>query len=122
MAEIDVTFLAGQRILVVEDEYFIAQELLLLLRETGAEPVGPVSTLAQALGLAARAGALDGAILDVNLGGEMVWPLVDLLRSRGVRIVLATGYSDLAIPERYADLPRCEKPTGSRDLLRHLRG
>ena len=118
----DATVLAGRRILVVEDEYFIAQDLQMLLQEIGAEPVGPVPTLQQALDLAGRTPALDGAILDVNLGGEMVWPLVDLLHERGIRIVLATGYSDLVIPSPYADLPRCEKPTKSRDLLRHLGG
>ena len=122
MAGAGSSALAGRRILVVEDEYFIAQDLLFLLQEVGAEPVGPVPTLQQGLDLAAATEDLDGAILDVNLGGEMVWPLVDMLRRRGVRTVLATGYSDLVIPARYADLPRCEKPARSRDLLWHLGG
>ena len=112
---------AGRTVLVVEDEYFIAQDLVAMLLTIGIAVIGPAPTLAQARQICDAAEAIDAAILDVNLGGEMVWPLVDLLRARGVPVVLATGYSDTAIPERYAGLPRCEKPTSLHDLARHLK-
>ena len=111
---------ARRTVLVVEDDYFIAQDLVAMLQTIGVEVIGPAPNLAQARLICDAADGVEAAILDVNLGGEMVWPLVDLLRARGVPVVLATGYSDVAIPERYADLPRCGKPTGLHDLARHL--
>ena len=111
---------ARRTVLVVEDDYFIAQDLVAMLQTIGVEVIGPVPNLAQARLICDSADGVQAAILDVNLGGEMVWPLVDLLRARGVPVVLATGYSDVAIPERYADLPRCGKPTSLHDLARHL--
>ena len=112
---------AARRVLVVEDDYFIAEDLVVMLRTIGAEVLGPVPTLAQARSICAEVEDIEAAVLDVNLGGEMVWPLVDHLIARGIRVVLATGYSDVAIPERYAVLPRCEKPTDMHDLARHLK-
>jgi len=52
----------------------------------------------------------DGAILDVNLGGEPVFPVADVLIGRGIPIIFTTGYDASALPERFSHLPRCEKP------------
>ena len=65
-------FSRGRRILVVEDDFFVADEVTHGLRRHGAEVVGPAPTVAAALALLDGAAALDGAALDVNLGGEMV--------------------------------------------------
>ena len=59
-------------------------------------------------------------MLDVNLRGEAIWPVVDALLSRDVSVVLATGYDASALPGAYAHLPRCEKPTSGRALIRAL--
>ena len=64
--------------------------------------------------------ALDGAILDVNLRGELVFPVADLLRENSVRVVFATGYEQWALPEAYATVPRCEKPVAMDDLVHAL--
>jgi DNA-binding response OmpR family regulator len=72
------------RILVVEDEYLLADELALELEERGAVVLGPVPTVARALDLLTAEAALDGAILDVNLAGEPAFPVADRLFSRRV--------------------------------------
>jgi CheY-like chemotaxis protein len=108
--------LEGRLVLVVEDEYMIADEIAGMLAAAGAETLGPVARVSDALHLIAAAGRIDGALLDVNLRGEAVWPVVDALRARGVPVVLATGHDASAIPPSYAGLPRCEKPATWRDL------
>ena len=112
--------LDGRRILVAEDEYDIADAIAEALAEAGAEVLGPVPTVARALHLATAPGRLDAALLDVNLRGEAIWPVVDALRGRGVPVVLTTGYDPSAIPQAYASLPRCEKPVTGRELVRSL--
>jgi ActR/RegA family two-component response regulator len=108
------------RLLVVEDDYMIADELRQELSRAGAVVVGPVSTAAEALALVACQ-VLNGAVLDVNLAGERAFAVADALRARGVPFVFATGYDHAAIPAAYADVPYCEKPAGARKVARALR-
>lgn len=98
------------RILVVEDEYLLADDLAQELMEEGAEVVGPVPSVARAMSLLDAHARLDGAILDINLGGEPVFPVADLLIDRGVPVLFTTGYDAAALPSRLAHVPRCEKP------------
>ena len=112
--------LQGRRILVVEDEYMIAEDIAGELADAGAEPLGPVPSVASALRLIAAESRIDGALLDVNLRNEAIWPVVDMLLQRGVPLVLATGYDASAIPPAYLHLPRCEKPVSGRDLAHAL--
>ncbi|SFS11607.1 response regulator [Sphingomonas jatrophae] len=98
------------RILVVEDEYMLADELRTELGDAGAIVLGPVGNVEDALELVQSEQAIDGGILDVNLSGEMVFPAADLLTDRGVPFVFTTGYDASAIPSRFADVVRCEKP------------
>ena len=114
------TSLAGKRVLVVEDEYFIADDLRSVLEARGAEVVGPVGRLADAFVVLARNTRLDAAILDIDLHGETAYALADLLRARGVAFCFATGYGAQAIPDAYADVPRCEKPYPYEALLAAL--
>lgn len=110
---------AGRRVLLVEDDYFIADELAQWLRNAGAEVIGPVGTLSEALHLL-DSHPLDGAILDINLRGELAYPLADALISRGTPLVFSTGYDESAIPERYCDVTRCEKPLDPATVTRAL--
>lgn len=112
--------LRGRRILVAEDEYMIADEVAQALGEAGVEVVGPAARVDAALKLARGEGMLDGAVLDVSLGGQMIWPVLDALAARGVPAVLATGFDAATVPPAYAHLPCCEKPFAARDLLRVL--
>jgi DNA-binding response OmpR family regulator len=81
------------RILVVDDEPLISMLVENWLDELGCEVVGPARTVEDALALAD--GQLDGAILDVNLGGGNCYPLANVLRARGVPLAFATGDSGL---------------------------
>lgn len=115
--------LRNARILVVEDEYMLADDLATELRDAGASVLGPVGSMAQATALAEQSPDIDGALLDINLNGEMVYPIADRLTARGVEIMFVTGYDRAVIPERFADVPRFEKPLSMRrvaDAIGHL--
>ncbi len=111
--------LGGKRILVIEDEWLIAKGLVRDLRQAGAEVLGPVPAIDEALELVG-AEQLDGAVLDMNLRGEMAFAVADLLSERGVPFVLSTGYNPDALPRRYSDVPRCGKPIEVGTLARAL--
>jgi DNA-binding NtrC family response regulator len=102
--------ISGCRVLVVEDEYMLADELTTELGDAGATVLGPVGTLEDATALLRVEEHVDGAILDVNLRGEMVFPVADVLLERGVSFVFTTGYDASAIPSRFEHIVRCEKP------------
>lgn len=112
--------LSGTVVLLVEDEYLVALDLQIEIERSGATVVGPVGRLADALDLAGRATPLDVAVLDVNLHGETVFPVADVLAERGVPFVFATGQDIDAIPERHRVATRLSKPIILGDLLRHL--
>ena len=112
--------LAGRAILVVEDEYMIAVDLKKELVACGATVIGPAPSLEKAIDLIESCPVIDAAILDVSLKGETVFPAADLLASRGTPFMLATGYDRSAIPARYKDVIRCEKPIGPDKLTQVL--
>jgi two-component SAPR family response regulator len=114
--------IGGKRVLLVEDEYFIVQDLVRALKEAGAEVIGPVATVRDALRLVAASAALDGAVLDINLQGDMVYPVADALITRGVPFVFATGYGRESLPARYNAVPRCEKPVEAEKVVKALFG
>ena len=114
--------LAGRRLLVVEDDYFLADTLARALAAQGAEVIGPVSNVDAALDLVDDTNDLDGAVVDLNLQGEMAFPVADALREREIPFVFATGYDTIAIPPRYSAAPRCEKPTDLATIARALFG
>lgn len=112
--------LHGCRILVAEDEYMLADELAQELDDRGADVIGPAPTVEQAIGLARATERLHGAILDVNLGGALVYPVAEVLHDRGVPIVFTTGYDADVVPAQFAGVPRCEKPVNIRRVLATL--
>lgn len=112
--------LGGLRVLVVEDEFLLADELRCDLEAMGAQVIGPVGHLDRALALVRSETAIDAAVLDLNIAGSEVFPLADLLADRGVPMVFATGYATLALPERFAGVPTCDKPVAQAHLLRQL--
>lgn len=116
----ETMYLTGQRILVVEDEYFLASDMAAALRKLGAEVVGPVPTKDKALALLGSDQKIDAAVLDINLKGQLVFPVADALIARGVPFVFTTGYDQKAIPPAYQSIRRWEKPFDPRELVRAL--
>ncbi|WP_428970238.1 response regulator [Sphingomonas sp. Xoc002] len=108
------------RILVVEDEYMLADELQMELADADAIVLGPVSTVEEAIDLIASEAQIDGSILDVNLSGELVFPVADRLAERGVPFLFTTGYDGSIIPARFADIDRCEKPINMRRITQAI--
>jgi CheY-like chemotaxis protein len=102
-------YLAGKRILVVEDEVLIALEMADRIRSRGGLVVGPVGHINAALRMA-REEPLDGALLDVNLAGDLVYPVADALADRKIPMILVTGYSVDQLAERFRDTPKLPKP------------
>jgi DNA-binding response OmpR family regulator len=111
----------GARILVAEDEFLVAIQLEEDLIAAGWSVLGPFTSL-QTATMAARQDQFDMAILDVNLNGEMVYPLATELKQRGVRLLLVSGYEAANLPEALRGLPRMSKPYDTGALIRRIRG
>lgn len=119
MTQRDSDMLSGTRVLVVEDEYYLADDLSRTLVEAGAEIVGPVATLADAQ-RKVREGGFDCAILDMNLRGDFAFPIAQALSEAAVPFVVATGYNQESLPEAVRDAPRVEKPFTPADVVATL--
>jgi CheY-like chemotaxis protein len=111
------TPLQGSRILVVEDEYYLADEARMILSQVGADIIGPVPTVQQANAVLASNERIDGALLDVNLRGELVFELADALQARGIPFAFATGYDGDVLPDRFADRRVLGKPVRPEELI-----
>lgn len=111
--------LAPLRILVVEDETMLAMNVEEFLVEEGHVVVGPFGRLDEAL-VAAEGETLDAGLLDVNLAGEMVFPVAEALDRRGVPFLLVTGYDDRIMRKASKDWPRLMKPYRLGDVIARL--
>jgi CheY-like chemotaxis protein len=97
------------RVLVVEDELMIRMLLQDMLDDLGHTLAGEAGRIDEALALARQAD-FDIAILDVNLNGQPISPVVEVLIARGLPFVFATGYGQRGVPERYRQIPTLQKP------------
>jgi DNA-binding NtrC family response regulator len=100
---------SGRKIFVVEDEMMVAWLLEDMLAELGCAIVGPAAGVDQALAMI-EANAIDAAVLDVNLNGEMSYPIADALTARGVPFVFVTGYDKDRMLNGYRTFPVLQKP------------
>ncbi len=98
----------------------LADELSRELDDAGAIVVGPAPSVEQALDLISTKACLDGAILDVSLGGEKVDPVADVLLDRGVPFMFVTGFDKLSLGPKFADIVRCEKPVDMRVVIKAI--
>jgi DNA-binding response OmpR family regulator len=112
----ETTPLAGLRVLVVEDDYFIADEICTTLRKSGAEIVGPSPDLQHGLHLV-KSEQIDCAVLDINLRGDLAFSLANELRQRGTPAIFATGYDSSVLPGTFSDSVRLVKPVDLGALL-----
>ena len=109
----------GRRVLIVEDEVMVAMLIEDMLTDLGCVVAGSATTLEDAMRLATVA-AFDCALLDVNLRGQPIFPLVDLLRAKGVPFAFATGYGDAELRSADRAAPILSKPFREDDLARVL--
>lgn len=116
--------LSGLRVLVVEDEHLVALALADDLEEVGAVVLGPASTVEGALGLIQQYD-VEAAVLDIKLQSQMVFPVADVLHGMGVPFLFTTGFDAGGVPEKYAHVPTCEKPSSTRlvtEMLARIAG
>jgi ActR/RegA family two-component response regulator len=113
--------LQGRRILVIEDDYLVAQVICSFLEEAGAEIVGPIGWVDEAIAfIKSHCAAFDGAVLDVNLHGQKSYPIADSLLAHHVGFVFTTGYGADAVEAAYRHYPRCEKPLNQQAIVAAL--
>lgn len=111
---------AGLSILVIEDDFYQADDTRRTLEDAGATIIGPFNNLPAGL-QAIEANAPDYAVVDLNLGGGPAFEIPRELRARGVTVLIVSGYDGKAIPEDLRDLPRLEKPVSHDALTETLR-
>ena len=99
----------GRRVLLVEDEALVAMMIQECLTECGHSVIGPINRAADALS-AAKNGDFDAAILDINLGDGMAYPIAEILAARGVPFVFLTGYDADTVDSRFGEVPILQKP------------
>jgi CheY-like chemotaxis protein len=104
-----------RRVLLVEDEIFVVWLVEDMLADLGCAVVGPASSVNQALAMI-DAEAIDAAVLDVNLNGQMSYPIADALAARGVPFVFSTGYDKDALLDGYRTFPVLQKPIHRSEL------
>ena len=108
-----------RRALVVEDEIMVAMYVEDLLTDLGYEVAGMATALDEALCLA-RDGEFDFAVLDINLAGQLSFPIADELRRRGIPFLFASGYGSKVRSDAHAEAVRIQKPFIGRDLARAI--
>jgi CheY-like chemotaxis protein len=106
---------SGRRVLLVEDEPIVAWLLKDMLVDLGCSVIGPAADVNQALAMI-DAESIDVAVLDVNLRGQMSYPIADVLVARGVPFVFSTGYDKDRLLDGYRTFPALQKPFHRSDL------
>ena len=106
---------SNRRALLVEDEMLVAWLIEDMLADLGCAVIGPASSVNQALAMI-DAEAIDVAVLDVNLRGQMSYPVADVLVARGVPFVFSTGYDKDTLRDDYRTFPALQKPVQRSEL------
>ena len=113
--------LQGRRILVIEDDFLVAEILTEMLEEAGATILGPIGWRDEALAFVNHDSTrFDTVVLDINLHGQPSYPIADALIARDIQFVFMTGYGAGALEAAYRGYPRCEKPFEQKALLAAL--
>lgn len=110
--------LHGCRILLVEDDYLIADDFVRRLHHSGAQVVGPAATVEGAQALYQSADPIDFVILDINLRGTAVFPFAARLREDSVPFLFCTGYGEDVIDGSFRGVERFEKPISQHGFAR----
>ncbi len=108
--------LAGRRVLVVEDDYYLATDAARALEGAGAEIVGPCASEEDARA-ELNEQRPDAVVVDINLGGGPSFKLAETLKDHGIPFVFTTGYDAEVIPAEFAGVERLEKPFQLRQIV-----
>jgi CheY-like chemotaxis protein len=108
-------------ILVVEDEFLIALDIVAALENAGLTVVGPASTVSDAL-TAIQSRPLRGALLDAHLGGESAARIADVLLARGLPFAFVSGYGRESLPPAHNAAPLVRKPFTDQEILATVAG
>ena len=115
---------ASRRVFVVEDEIMIRMLLEDMLGDLGYTVAAAAGRIDEAMPFA-RDAEFDVAILDINLNGETVYPVAEILAARGLPFVFSTGYGERGLPDTYRNRPTLQKPfqlEGLKSTLTELMG
>jgi DNA-binding response OmpR family regulator len=112
-------FLAGRRILIVEDEMLLAMDLQIQLENEGCIIIGPAPNVAQALDAIAK-NKPDAATLDINLNGETSAEIAGALMEMSVPFILTTGYGEIPEDPQFREAPQVKKPVNMAELIEKL--
>lgn len=116
-----MAWLKGRRLLLVEDDFLLAECLKEALEDQGAIVLGPAPSVDRALRLLDEVQhAIDAAILDVNLRGEVVFSVADTLVERGLPFIFVSGYDRELVPARFSNIRHCIKPVDVRSVCTAL--
>jgi CheY-like chemotaxis protein len=107
------------RILIVEDEYIIADVIREIVEECGCEAIGPYGTLSEALRACTSQDA-DAAIVDLILHGESAYPIADVLAKRRIPFGFATGRDTAATERAWNQRPCLDKPFSENEMRQFL--
>lgn len=114
----NVSRMTNRRIIVVEDEVFVAMAIEDALVSAGATVIGPAMSVTSGLELLDSETKLDGAILDINVDNELVFPIAERLRDQGVPIIFHTAYAHTTeMQEAYPEAVICIKPALNEELV-----
>lgn len=109
--------LSGRKVLVIEDDFFLAIDTQRALQNAGAKVLGPAGDEASAM-RRIEAETIDVAVVDINLGPGVDFGVSAALKERGIPFVFVTGYDQSIIPAEYADVRRVQKPVELREVVR----
>jgi DNA-binding NtrC family response regulator len=112
---------SDKRLLIVEDEDFLADETRQKLRELGATLIGPIRDVGNALALIENE-TVDAAILDLHLGGDLVLPVVETLERLNLPYLFAIGHGMPVVPVGFTGFVLCEKATEIEYIAKALFG
>lgn len=106
-------------LLIVEDEMLIAMQVEDVLAEAGYDPLHVAGSVSEALGIIDNE-PFSGALLDISVAGEPVWPVADALAARSIPFILCSGGSVGSVPDHHAHVPMLAKPYQRDQLLAKL--
>jgi DNA-binding response OmpR family regulator len=110
------------RFLIVEDEYYLADDARSVLSEAGFDVLGPMATIAEAESFLDTETSIDGVLLDVNLRGATAFGVADILQARAIPFAFVTGYDCAALPDRFAQVPALQKPASADQVVKVAEG